>query len=350
MAWPSVVGKYGWAGVDLFFVLSGFLIASQLFKPVALGSTPSFREFFVRRSLRICPNYFSVLALYFLVPVLRERESLPPLWKFLTFTQNFGLDYLSQGTFSHAWSLCIEEQFYLVLPFLVLLMGRFRSRVPTVIVLLSLFALGFALRYFSWMKFVAPFYEGRQTKGLSRVFYEAIYYPTYNRLDGLLTGVSIALAYRFCPKMWAQLTQKGNLVLCLGVTLLTVASFLCRDQSSLSATVLGYPLVALGFGCFVISALSPTSFLSRLRLPGVQLGATLSFAFYLTHKMALHLAGQWTKQYDISGFSSFILTLVICGIVSLVLYLLIERPFLALRNRLLERVQTDTEIAAARSV
>ena len=47
---------------------------------------------------------------------MHEREALPPLWRFVTFTQNLGLDLRSEGTFSHAWSLCIEEQFYLVLP------------------------------------------------------------------------------------------------------------------------------------------------------------------------------------------------------------------------------------------
>jgi peptidoglycan/LPS O-acetylase OafA/YrhL len=53
-----------------------------------------------------------VVALYFCFPYVREREALAPLWKYLTFTQNLELDISSQGTFSHAWSLCIEEQFY----------------------------------------------------------------------------------------------------------------------------------------------------------------------------------------------------------------------------------------------
>ena len=65
--------------MDLFFVLSGFLIASQLLKPVALNSKPPLKDFFIRRTLRIWPNFFIIVALYFLVPGFREKESLPAL-------------------------------------------------------------------------------------------------------------------------------------------------------------------------------------------------------------------------------------------------------------------------------
>jgi peptidoglycan/LPS O-acetylase OafA/YrhL len=69
----------GWMGVDLFFVLSGFLIAGQLLRPWAHGSTPSYSRFFGRRLLRTFPAYLAVVALYFLVPPLRERPHIQPL-------------------------------------------------------------------------------------------------------------------------------------------------------------------------------------------------------------------------------------------------------------------------------
>jgi peptidoglycan/LPS O-acetylase OafA/YrhL len=68
-----------------------------------------------------------VLAIYFLIPAAKEREALAPLWKYLTFTQNIGLDVSTKGAFSHAWSLCIEEQFYLFLP--LILIGLVNLRV-----------------------------------------------------------------------------------------------------------------------------------------------------------------------------------------------------------------------------
>lgn len=106
---------FGWTGVDLFFVLSGFLITSQLLEVQARGPI-NLTGYFLKRGFRILPAYWLVLAVYFLIPAWRETESPAPLWKYLTFTQNLGLDTVNNRTFSHAWSLCIEEQFYLALP------------------------------------------------------------------------------------------------------------------------------------------------------------------------------------------------------------------------------------------
>ena len=82
----------------------------------ALGSSRGFGlgRFYVRRLLRTLPNFWVVLALYALWPAWRGDTPMLPLWQYLTFTQNI---HLQPGTaFSHAWSLCIEEQFYMLLP------------------------------------------------------------------------------------------------------------------------------------------------------------------------------------------------------------------------------------------
>src|SRR5580658_8880476 len=81
---------YGWMGVDLFFALSGYLIAGQLLRPWARGAAPDYPRFFARRLLRTLPAYLAVVALYFLFPVLQDRDQILPLWRFLTFTLNVG--------------------------------------------------------------------------------------------------------------------------------------------------------------------------------------------------------------------------------------------------------------------
>ncbi len=120
--WLSTVG---WVGVDLFFVLSSYLIANRIFSGIAKGWQLLLASFYARRALRTLPVFWVVLALYFIFPTVMGGKTPPPLWTFLTFTQNIPLQ---PGTaFSHAWSLCIEEQFYLLLPLILAAGVRLRG-------------------------------------------------------------------------------------------------------------------------------------------------------------------------------------------------------------------------------
>src|SRR6266496_3371209 len=89
---PGRVDRFGWIGVDLFFVLSGYLIGGQLLAPLTRDQRINLGRFFTRRALRIMPAYFVVLAIYFLLPSWREySEMSQPLWKFLLSVQNIAL-------------------------------------------------------------------------------------------------------------------------------------------------------------------------------------------------------------------------------------------------------------------
>ena len=185
---PGRVDRFGWIGVDLFFVLSGYLIGGQLLAPLARNQPIKLGRFFTRRALRILPAYFVVLAVYFLLPLWREySEMSQPLWKFLLSVQNIALH---GGTaFSHAWSLAVEDQFYLALPFLLLFLYR-RPRAVIIIPCLIIFG-GILLR-----TFLA--YENLGDKGVSfRGFQAWIYYPTWTRLDPLVYGVALAAIEKF---------------------------------------------------------------------------------------------------------------------------------------------------------
>ena len=211
------LGKFGWTGVDLFFVLSGYLIASQLFKSITQSGSIFLKDFILKRAFRIIPAYLFIVALYFLFPLLHEREALAPLWKYLTFTQNIGLDVRSQGTFSHAWSLCLEEQFYLLFSLVLLLLLRFKLFKQSAVLLLLLFVASFLIRLYSWHNLVSPF---ATADNFPIIWYKWIYYPPWCRTDGLIFGVTIAALVQFKPAVMAKVQKYGNPCLVLSLHVL----------------------------------------------------------------------------------------------------------------------------------
>jgi peptidoglycan/LPS O-acetylase OafA/YrhL len=321
------VTYHGWMGVDLFFVLSGFLIGQQALKPYLTGQRLSLVEFYRRRAYRILPAYLVVLALYFLVPGWREAPHLAPLWKFLTFTMNFGFSF-DRRAFSHAWSLCVEEHFYLVLPLLVVLLMRRPSARKSVAVLASVVLFGIALRAF----LITHYPDDVWTR---------IYYPSYTRLDGLLTGVALAIVRTFRPVWWNALMQRGHTLLIAGGACVGCVVWMFRDQnlgdstgSAMWGIILGLPLLSLGLGLITASSVSKNGVLARVRVPGAQTVATLAFSLYLTHKAAGHLVMQRFPQIaEPHGPASWLLYAVTCFSVAWLLHVAVERPFLRLRDR-----------------
>ena len=334
--WTESAGKFGWTGVDLFFVLSGYLISSQLFTKIAGGNNISYREFFLKRFFRIIPAYLFVVAVYFCFPYTHERSTLAPLWKYLTFTLNLGLDLRTQGTFSQAWSLCIEEQFYLFLPLILIALVYFKAIRKGAWLLAALFLSGFAIRFFVYQHFAAPF---AKSDDFDVLWTKWIYYPTYCRLDGLLVGVSIAALFQYRPLLKNKITQYGNRLLLLSLLILTGSYFLFRESQSLDASVFGFPLVSIGFGMMILGAISPTSFLYKFKSNITTTIATLSYAIYLTHKFIIHITQDQLAGFGIpkeSNLMFFICTVtVILG--AFVMNKLIEKPFLKLRDKVLQK-------------
>ena len=332
--WLPGFAKFGWTGVDLFFVLSGFLISSQLFAQIKQRQDISFKQFFLKRFFRIIPAFLVTVGLYFCFPLFRERESLPPLWKFLTFTQNIGLDLKSFGTFSHAWSLCVEEHFYLFLPLILILFQQLKLIRKSYWLLIVLFLFGFIIRTYSFNQFYLPKIE---SDSHWLYWYKYIYYPTYNRLDGLLVGISIAGAYHFFPTFWNKVSTYGNLCIILGLVVLTGAYFLCYDQMTFNASVFGFPLVAFGYGFMVASAVSPTSFLYKRSSKITTFIATLSYGIYLTHKGVIHMTHQLLDDFKIDNNLMLLVCLTTCIAFAYLLHLTIEKPFMKLRDRIIDR-------------
>jgi len=330
----------GWTGVDLFFVLSGYLIANQLFAAVVRGQTVSLKSFYARRALRTLPVYWLILALYFVFPhVMGGRP--PPLWRFLTFTQNWGLH---GGTaFSHAWSLCIEEQFYFILPLAVAGgLWRVGSARRGWIVLGGLLLVGITARILLWMSYGEDF-SAYQTH---------IYYSTLGRFDEFLPGVAVAMLKNFHRPSWDRLMAHGQVLLfvaCIAVTTVLYAEYRFGESQSLLITAVGYSSVAMAFAVLVAAALSSRSWLHRIRVPGAYHLAMWSYSIYLSHKAIDHLAQQFYSTRKPPGILAPLLVAAACIAVGALLYHAIELPFMAYRARRFPRTFACRSASAAGS-
>ena len=347
------VAQFGWMGVDLFFVLSGYLIGSQLLKPYRTGERPRLWEFYRRRLYRILPAYLVVLALYSLVPAWKEQDGMSPLWQFLTFTENLFVDYAKNEAFSHVWSLCVEEHFYLLLPILVLWLSRKPALWKTASLIAFFIAVGIGIRAYVLFHVLRPL--SLTADGFAITYIERIYYPTYTHFDGLLAGVGLALIRIFRPGWWAAVSQRGHQLFLFGTCLtgLCFWLFLHRFASVTGAaavgTIVGYPLLSLGLGLLVASSISANGLLARVRIPGATLVATLAFSLYLTHKEVVHLDHQYLAGIESRGVGTMLmLYAVTCMAAAAVLYLCVERPFMILRDRQAGRRAATPEMEALR--
>jgi peptidoglycan/LPS O-acetylase OafA/YrhL len=340
-----VVQAVGWIGVDLFFVMSGYLIANQVLAGVNRGEELSLAAFYARRAFRTWPAYWVVLACYFLFPSWMGGNTPPPLWRFLTFTQNFNLP---TGTaFSHAWSLCVEEQFYLVLPLAVLLgltFGRGRRQVWHALGLLTL--IGITARAFLWTKY------GPAWKGNINGYYPHIYYSTLCRFDEFLPGIAVAILRNSYPDIWRRLMVRGRLLSALAAVCVSVAFYLASarfgdDQTGYMPfmTVFGYSILALLFAVAVMAALSPSSPISRVRIPGAYHLALWSYSIYLSHKAVGNILARVLGPLGVSPWGLFFAVAGVSVMIGALLYYLIEQPFIRLRDRWFPQLFVDSSSA-----
>lgn len=335
-AWLS---RYGWMGVDLFFVLSGFLIGGQVLAPLARGERLRFGDFYLRRAFRILPAFWAVLAVYLLWPGFREAPGMEPWWKFATFTVNLSIDYADKAAFSHAWSLCVEEHFYLLFPLLAWLLLRrpawWKFATACVLVVLG----GIALRAEIWTYFDALDPDRYW-------FVEELYYPTWCRLDGLLAGVTLAVLQVFRPQAWERWQRYANMTSFAGIAVMALAFWLFRERTGLLGNSIGWPVLSLGLALLVFAGVSQRSWIGRWRVPGAAWLAAISYSLYLVHKAMFHVVeSHFGRTLEGKGVLAFMAYGAGALIAAAVLYYAVERPFLKLRDRWLRRGSRDAELA-----
>jgi peptidoglycan/LPS O-acetylase OafA/YrhL len=261
--------RFGQTGVDLFFVLSGFLITGILFD--TKSSRRYFINFYGRRTLRIFPLYYGVLVLLLVVlPRLVDIRAtgVPSIW-FWTFSTNFALTTgQDAGVLGHFWSLAIEEQFYLVWPLVVFALGR----VALMRVCAASLVMSAAMRLLV------------ESQGMSS------FMVTLCRVDTLLLGALLALAARSARGLIDWSGKAGA----VGLATLAVALPLCFSMSgsgSIWLQAVKYPLIAVFYSAVLVIGVtaSPGSWAGWLLTLGpLRSLGRYSFGIYVYHPPLIH--------------------------------------------------------------
>jgi peptidoglycan/LPS O-acetylase OafA/YrhL len=293
----------GWSGVDLFFVLSGFLISGLLFSEYQQRGCIDVKQFWIRRGFKIYPAFYALLT-FTAVLIWMKRGKLP----MALLGDAFFLQGYAPHILEHGWSLAVEEHFYFVLPLVLLAMMRLSKHqanpfrcVPLISICLTVVCL----------------YLRLHGSGQGATWFSA----THLRVDALFCGVTLGYYRHFDPSFPRQ--SKPSLLL-LGLVFLLPPFLLA--MTSFAGTV-GLTLTFLGFACILLWAVNR----KPSRFPLVKSLAWIgrySYSIYLWHVLtALFIL---TKVGETAlGFGTYLFASIGLGFV---LTRMIEIPMLRIRD------------------
>jgi peptidoglycan/LPS O-acetylase OafA/YrhL len=327
------LSRFGWAGVDLFFVLSGFLITGILID--AKGSDRYFRNFYARRTVRIFPLYYGVLALFFIfVPRLHlfDPEEVTDAVKHQAWFWLYGSNFLvafNDGwvceQISHFWSLAVEEHFYLFWPTVVF----FASRRALTWICVGFIAGGFLIRLY----FVKSGFNS---------YYAHLLTPS--RMDSLAIGGLIAVLARSGAGITALVKPAKIIAVICAVGILGIYAVI-HDLNPKYAIVrtVGFTLLGLFFGGMLILSVTskPTSPGGwALQSKGLRFMGKYSYGLYVFHPMLVPLVRQWVSPTAMAGkigaFPALVVHIAACFAISIAVALLswhlYEKHFLKLKR------------------
>ncbi|GAB4579441.1 MAG: hypothetical protein Fur0022_21790 [Anaerolineales bacterium] len=317
----------GFIGVDIFFVISGFLITALLLKEWNKYSSINFKNFYIRRALRLLPALFFMLTMYLIATQTFWRGVVPGATEQAWGDVMIVLFYISNWTralgferpnvLGHAWSLSTEEQFYMLWPPIMLLLLRY-VRTPKRMALAA-FAGGLLIALYRYILVIQGASIERLSTGLD------------TRLDGILMGCGLGVLYvsGLLPKS-LKFQKFANVLAAISVMVLVILNFTVgyKDRESYMYWLLLANLATLAI--LLQLAVVDKSWLKRiLELPPLIYLGKISYGFYLYHMPLLTFLGalgfrDWTRIAIIGP-----LTLII----SMLSYKYLETPFLNLKDK-----------------
>jgi peptidoglycan/LPS O-acetylase OafA/YrhL len=328
----------GWVGVDLFFVLSGFLVSGLLFEEYRRTRRIDLGRFFFRRGMKIYPAFYVLLAATIGQTVLRKDSgsiSLEAVVAELLFVQNY-----FQGVAWHTWSLAVEEHFYVLCALLIAGLCRWVRKddpfqlMPSIFIGVAALSLG-----------------ARVINGLVLPYSIRTHlFATHLRLDGLMFGVCLAYCHQFHRNVLEDWFGGRRLLAALVGSALLIPAFWFQLETTFLIYTIGLTAFYLGSGLLVIAAVlcRPPKMAS---VNGAALLGRHSYSIYLWHVTVLSVCEQgfaalgWPSR----SFLAFLISLVGSLVVGVAMGRLIEAPVLKLRERVAPRYRVAEDTLRAPS-
>jgi len=311
-------------GVDLFFVLSGFLIGSILLKEINANENFGFKalvKFWKRRWLRTLPNYYLILlANYLIVYYGVINEDIHQFnWKFLLFLQNFSQPFY--GFFWESWSLSVEEWFYISAPILLLLFLRFISpKNSFILITLLMIVLPFIYRMYIYNPSVDGFW------------YDVTFRKVIlTRLDSIAYGLLAAWVYFYFKRFWDKFKY---LSLLAGIGIMIFILNFEADNGSFYKQILYFsltPISAMFLLPFAQSIKSASGIVAKLIIHI----SKISYSMYLINLalVAEIIRDNFLPTNEMNGIVKYFLYWLIVLVGSTLLYKYFEKPIMNLRDR-----------------
>jgi peptidoglycan/LPS O-acetylase OafA/YrhL len=323
--------RLGWIGVDLFFVLSGFLISGLLFSEYEKTGSINFKRFLIRRGLKIYPSFYLLVAMAAVLSYVTHWESLrTQAVVSALFVQNYYRGTL-YTMLAHTWSLAVEEHFYLLLPPLLMLLVAIRGKREPFRAIPGLFAVlaasSLALR---WLALPA-----------SNAALAA--HMSHMRMDSLFAGVTLRYFYHFRPALFHKLT--GHYALALTFLFCLPAAILDLNNHAMES--FGLTGLLLGFSFLVAWSVvrTPQTLAFRALSNVAARVGFYSYSIYLWHEFV-----GLTLFHSGVSFWKFWSYIVACILAGIGMAYLVEMPYLALRERFFPSSQNVSQLSPPQRV
>ena len=319
----SSIVKAGMCTLDVFFILSAFLITELLLREREIKGRADLKMFYIRRLLRIWPLYFFMIILAGLISIFDSHQVLTTTYAlaFLLFTGNWIISingYPGAGIIGPLWSVSFEEQFYLLWPLVLRKAGK-RTLYITAVALLLVGAL-------TRLILLLAHQRGDQ-----------IWYDSFVRLDSIAYGILVALILHHRATLRIRLLTRLALLL-MGSAMWVLASRGCRlDDRTLTLVggMVGYPLMSLGAVAIFLSVLGASDDgVPFLKHPALVYLGKIAYGLYAYHMLGLKISKYLFRNFTQFAWTySSICALAITFLLAAASFKWLESPFLRLKQK-----------------